>query len=68
MCKPDPRIFSNILKRYGLKAEETLLLDDSDANCQSAGNLGIKTITVKKTGPDTMLGIGERLLEEGPAL
>lgn len=68
VCKPDPRIFTNILKRYNLKAEETLLLDDSESNCKSAGNLGIKTITVKKTGTDTMLGIGERLLEEGPAL
>lgn len=66
-CKPDPKIFRNLLERYGLSAEETLMLDDSAANCESARSVGLQAIQVKKAGPDTMLEIAARLKEEGPA-
>lgn len=66
-CKPDPVIFRNLLERYGLKAEETLMLDDSEANCESARSVGMQAVRVTKTGADTMLEIAARLKEEGPA-
>lgn len=66
-CKPDPQIFRNLINRYGLDPAETLMLDDSAANCESARSVGLQAIQVKKTGPDTMLEIAARLREEGPA-
>ena len=47
-CKPDPQIFKNLLNRYHLNPQETLLLDDSEANCNSARGLGINAIQIKK--------------------
>lgn len=66
-CKPDPVIFRNIIKRYALDPSQTLMLDDSAANCQSARSEGLEAIQVMKTGPDTMLEIAQRLLEKGAA-
>lgn len=43
--KPGQEIFEIILSRYQLKAEETLFIDDSHANTETAANLGIKTVT-----------------------
>lgn len=63
-CKPDPKIFSNLVKRYNLDPSHTLMLDDSAANCESARSIGLNAIQVMKNGPDTLLGIAERLLEE----
>ncbi|MBO4965678.1 MAG: HAD family phosphatase [Muribaculaceae bacterium] len=42
-CKPDKRIFEILLRRYDLCPEETLFLDDGQANCEAAARLGIKT-------------------------
>lgn len=67
-CKPDPKIFRNLIDRYRLNPSETLMLDDSAANCESARSVGLNAIQVTKTGPDTLLGIAERLLEEGGEL
>lgn len=46
VCKPDPELFATVLRRHGLKAEESLLLDDSEANCESARTLGMKAIRI----------------------
>lgn len=46
VCKPDPQIFSTVLSRYNLKPEETLMLDDSEANCASAESLGMQSIRI----------------------
>ena len=46
VCKPDPALFETVLRRYGLKAEESLLLDDSEANCETARRLGMKTVRI----------------------
>ena len=43
MCKPDPQIFRNILERTGIRAEETLFLDDGSANTAAARDLGFVT-------------------------
>lgn len=60
-CKPDPRIFSNLVRRYGLDPAETLMLDDSEANCESARSIGLQAIQVTKTGPDSFSEIMARL-------
>jgi len=53
LMKPDPRIYQEVLDKAGLKAEETLFLDDNADNIRSAGQLGIETIHVQK--PVTIL-------------
>lgn len=44
MTKPDPRIFQTMLSEADIKAEETLFIDDSEANCKAANELGIRTL------------------------
>ncbi|GGM84744.1 haloacid dehalogenase [Dyadobacter beijingensis] len=53
LMKPDPRIYQQVLEQAGLKAEETLFLDDNADNIRSAAGLGIETIHVQK--PVTIL-------------
>lgn len=53
LMNPDPRIYQEVLEKAGLKAEETLFLDDNADNIRSAGELGIETIHVQK--PVTIL-------------
>lgn len=67
ICKPDPQIFKNLIERYHLEPSETLMLDDSAANCDSARSVGLNAIQVKKTGDDTFAQIVGRLEEDGPA-
>lgn len=43
MLKPNADIFEYVLKDAGIKPEETLLIDDAQPNCQTAGSLGILT-------------------------
>ena len=44
MRKPDDIVFETILNQNGLKAEETLFIDDSIQHIESAQKLGIKTL------------------------
>lgn len=44
LVKPDPAIFKAVLEATGARAEETLFVDDSEANCNAAAGLGIGTI------------------------
>ncbi|MBR1593459.1 MAG: HAD family phosphatase [Alloprevotella sp.] len=44
MMKPDPRIFSLILKRENILPEETLLVDDGPRNCAAAKALGLHAL------------------------
>ncbi|WP_353721045.1 HAD family phosphatase [Dyadobacter sp. 676] len=53
LMKPDARIYREVLDKAGLKAEETLFLDDNADNIRGAAQLGIKTIHVQK--PVTIL-------------
>lgn len=53
MMKPDTRIYQEVLDKAGLKAEETLFLDDNADNIRGAAQLGIETIHVQK--PVTIL-------------
>lgn len=42
--KPDLRAFQNLMEKYGIKAEEAVFLDDTEANIEAAGKLGIHGI------------------------
>lgn len=44
VVKPDERIYNILLERFGLKAEESLFVDDNPANIATASKLGFKTI------------------------
>jgi len=44
--KPDEKFYRTLLKRYSLKPEECLFLDDRKDNTQAAERLGFHTITV----------------------
>lgn len=45
--KPNKRIFEILLDRYKLHPKECFFIDDSDANTNTAKDLGITTITFK---------------------
>lgn len=44
-AKPDAAIFQQVLDETGILPQETLFIDDSDANCRTAETLGISTYT-----------------------
>lgn len=46
-AKPGDTIFEMMLQQAGIKAEETLFVDDSAVNCETARRLGLKTHCVK---------------------
>ena len=43
MAKPDPAIFRHLLAVCGIKADETLFIDDSEKNVKGAESVGIHT-------------------------
>ncbi|MBS6397401.1 MAG: HAD family phosphatase [Clostridiales bacterium] len=45
--KPEPDIYRTLFDRYGLKPEESVFLDDSAANIEMAGRLGMHAILVE---------------------
>ncbi len=47
VVKPDPAIYTILLDRYGLKAEECVFIDDTEENVRSAEELGLKGIVFK---------------------
>lgn len=51
-CKPEVRIFRRVLDRYGLEASETVMLDDSEANCAAAREAGMEALHI--TGQFTL--------------
>ncbi|MCM1153528.1 MAG: HAD family phosphatase [Muribaculum sp.] len=62
-CKPDREIFRRVLSRYGLKGEETLMLDDSAANCEGARRAGMQAAKVGLTPADDMLALTAEFLQ-----
>lgn len=56
VCKPDRRIFEIALERYSLVPEQTLMLDDSAANCEAARAAGMRAVQVGAPGqgPDAI--------------
>ena len=64
-CKPDPQIFRNVILRYGLNPSETLMLDDSEANCEAARSVGLQAIRILPDGTDSFNDVCEKLLKKG---
>lgn len=48
--KPEPEAYQVILDEGGLKPEETLFIDDNEANLRGAEQLGIKTLHFPQNG------------------
>ncbi len=46
-AKPDRQIFVNLLKKFNIKAEETLFFDDSQKNLDAAEEMGFHTWLVE---------------------
>ena len=44
LCKPEPAIYRHALETYGLRAEETVFIDDVEVNVAAAAKLGMRTI------------------------
>ena len=44
VMKPDHRIFELALERFGIKAEESVFIDDNPNNVRAANEVGIKGI------------------------
>ncbi|MDE5773305.1 MAG: HAD family phosphatase [Muribaculaceae bacterium] len=62
-CKPDPIIFERVLTRYNLRPEETLMLDDSEANCDAARSVGMPAIRIGRDRTDDMLAVTYTLIQ-----
>ena len=59
VCKPDPAIFERLLGRYSLDPAESLLLDDSEANCEAARRQGMQALRI--IGDTTLCSVAEQL-------
>jgi 2-haloacid dehalogenase len=44
IIKPDPEIFRRLLDRFGLVAEQTLMVDDSERNVSAARSVGMPAV------------------------
>lgn len=48
--KPDPRAYYYILKKLGIRADESVFIDDIDRYCDVAQSIGMKTIEYQDFG------------------
>jgi len=48
MRKPDPNFYLKLINEQGLKAEESLFIDDLDVNIHAASDLGLQTYYLQK--------------------
>jgi len=60
VAKPDPELFRRLLDRFGLTAQATLLIDDSEPNVRAARALGLRTHRFRSPQ-----GLRRRLCREG---
>ena len=44
LCKPDAAIYQHALKAHGLKAADTVFIDDVETNVSAAAKVGLRTI------------------------
>lgn len=52
--KPDEEIYRTLFERFAIKPEESVFLDDTQANTDAAARLGMHTVTVPK-GADRVM-------------
>jgi 2-haloacid dehalogenase len=60
IAKPDPAIYQRMLRRFGLNAPSTLMIDDNQANLEVADRLGFQTVRFLSA-----LQLRERLEDDG---
>ena len=53
--KPKPDIFEYVLKQQGLKAKETLFIDDLEENIKAAQRVGLQTYLLQ--APETLIDL-----------
>lgn len=63
-CKPDPQIFINLMHRYSLEPYETIMLDDSEANCNAAISTGMNATRIMPDGENSFMEVCNRLIRE----
>ena len=61
LLKPDPAIYSLLLDRYGLEAEDCIFIDDSKANVEGARSVGMHAIHY----PDERIDLAAELRRYG---
>lgn len=64
MCKPDPALFKKVIDRYDLNPDETIMLDDSEANVKAARSVGLNAIRIMPEGKDSFMEVCTRLLND----
>ena len=62
MCKPDPLLFKRVVERYNLNPEETIMLDDSEANVKSARSIGLLAKRIEPEGENSFINVCSALL------
>lgn len=63
-CKPDPRIFRNLVERYELCPSETLMLDDSEKNTSAAESIGLQAVRIEPEGEFSFDSVCGKLLAD----
>lgn len=61
-CKPDVELFKTPLRRYGLDPDRTIMLDDSEANCNAARKAGMRSARIDNLSDNNMISISEKIL------
>jgi 2-haloacid dehalogenase len=51
VAKPDRRVYEVLLGRFGLDAETTLFIDDSEVNVAAAAGVGMEALLYTGPGP-----------------
>jgi putative hydrolase of the HAD superfamily len=44
LCKPEAAIYRHALQTYGLRAEDTVFIDDVEVNIEAAAKVGLRTV------------------------
>lgn len=60
LVKPEPEIYLQLISETGIHPDETLFIDDSEANCSAASALGINVLHAS-TGDEWVNGLADIL-------
>ncbi len=64
LSKPSLSFYRYIIEKEGVKAENTLFIDDREENIESASLLGINTFLYKSERNDDLISYIDKILEE----
>ena len=63
LVKPEPEIYLRLISETGIRPDETLFIDDSEANCSAAAALGLNVFH-SPTGEEWIDGLADKLENE----